>query len=55
MYKEVGCPVGVLDDYLHLQRNGVEYRIADRWCALYVPLNKYYIQIGKVNEHLERV
>lgn len=55
MFKEVGCPVGVVDDYLHLQRNGQEYRIKLAWVALYVPLNKYYVQIGKVNKYLERV
>ena len=55
MYREVGQPCGYVDGFLYLLRNGIKYRIADRWCVLYVPLNKYYIQIGKVNEHLERV
>jgi len=55
MYREIGCPVGVVDGFLYLLRNGIKYRILDKWVALYVPLNKYYIQIGKVNKYLERV
>lgn len=54
-YREVGQPCCVIDGYLYLLRNGVKYRISDRWVALYVPLNKYYVQIGKVNKYLERV
>ena len=55
IFKEVGYPVGIVDDYLHLQRNGVEYRIKLAWVALYVPLNKYYIRMDKVSKYLERV
>jgi len=55
VYRQVGCPLRVIDDYLHLERNGVEYRIWDKWVALYVPLGHYYIRMDKVNDYLERV
>ena len=55
MYREVGQPCGHVDGFLYLLHNDINYRIADRWVALYVPLNKYYIQIGKVSKYLERV
>ena len=55
IYREVGQPCGWVDNYLYLLRNGVKYRMPERFIALYVPLNKYYIQIGKVSKYLERI
>lgn len=54
-YREVLTPINVIDEFLYLLRGGVEYRMPLRFIALYVPLNKYYIQIGKVSKYLERV
>ena len=54
-YREVAQPCGFVDGFLYLLRNGVKYRIAERFVALYVPLNKYYIDMSKVSKYLERV
>jgi len=54
-YKEVSTPLNVIDEFLHLLRGGVEYRMPLKFIVLYVPLNKYYIRMDKVNKYLERV
>jgi len=54
-YKEIANVLSVVDGFVHLLRGGREYRMPERFIALYVPLNKYYIQIGKVSKYLERV
>ena len=54
-YREIASVLNVVDGFVHLLRNGREYRMPVRFIALYVPLNKYYIQIGKVSKYLERV
>lgn len=55
MYKEIASVQSVVDGFVHLLHNGREYRMPERFIALYVPLNRYYIQIGKVSKYLERV
>jgi hypothetical protein len=55
IYKEVAQPYDFVDGFLYLMRNGVKYKMPERFVALYVPLNKYYIQMDKVSKYLERV
>ena len=55
IFREVERPVGIIGDYLHLKRNGGEYKMPLVFVALYVPTNKFFIQINKVNKFLERV
>ena len=54
-YREVGHVLSVVDGFIHLLRGEREYRMPERFIALYVPLNKYYIRMDKVNAYLERV
>lgn len=54
-YREIASVLSVVDGFVHLLRNGQEYRMPERFIALYVPLNKYYIRMDKVNKYLERV
>ena len=55
MYREIDNVIKVIDGFVHLLREGREYRMPEHFIALYVPLNKYYIQINKVSKYLERV
>lgn len=54
-YREIASVLNVVGGFVYLLRNGREYRMPERFIVLYVPLNKYYIQIGKVSKYLERV
>ena len=54
-YREIGDVLNVVDGFIHLLRGGVRYKMPERFIALYVPLNKYYIDMSKVNKYLERV
>lgn len=54
-YWEIETPIGELGNWFHLKRDGKEYRMPNRYIAEYIPLNRYYIEIAKVNEHLERL
>ena len=54
-FKEIAEPKGIIVGFLHLIKNGVEYRMPERFVALYVPTNKFFIEISKVNKYLERV
>lgn len=54
-YKELENVLDVSDSYIYLLRKNVKYRMSLEFISLYVPLNKYYIQINKVNKYLERV
>lgn len=54
-YYEVAQPVGIFDDFLHLYKNGNRYKMPTRFISLYVPTNKFFIEINKVNKFLERV
>lgn len=54
-FKEVAEPRGIIDGFLHLIKNNIEYWIPERFIALYVPTNKFFIEINKVSKHLERV
>lgn len=54
-FKEVAKPREIIDGFLHLIKNDVEYRMPERFIALYVPTNKFFIEINKVSKYLEKV
>lgn len=54
-FKEVAEPRGIIDGFLYLIKNNVKYRMPERFIALYVPTNRFFIEINKVNKYMERV
>lgn len=54
-FKEVAEPKGIINGFLHLIKNNVEYRMPKGFIVLYVPTNKFFIEINKVSKYMERV
>jgi len=54
-FKEVIEPQGVIGGFLYLIKDGIEYRMPERFIAFYVPTNKFFIEINKVSKYMERV